>query len=78
MASSSSKSKAQELAEINISISNVLKQLNVQRARAKKLENKDTVDKVKLEEALDKVEETEAELSKLNERKNGLIGDGRY
>jgi cell division FtsZ-interacting protein ZapD len=77
MASSSSKSKAQELAEINISISNVLKQLNVQRARAKKLENKDTVDKVKLEEALDKVEETEAELSKLNERKNGLIGDGR-
>jgi cell division FtsZ-interacting protein ZapD len=77
MASSSSKSKAQELAEINISISKVLKQLNNQRASAKKLENKETVDKVKLEEALDKVEETEAELSKLNERKNGLIGDGR-
>jgi predicted nuclease with TOPRIM domain len=78
MASSSSKSKAQELAEINISISKVLKQLNNQRASAKKLENKETVDKVKLEEALDKVEETEVELSKLNERKKDLTDDGRY
>jgi hypothetical protein len=36
------------------------------------------VDKVKLEEALDKVEETEVELSKLNERKKDLTDDGRY
>ncbi|WJX92082.1 hypothetical protein P8452_73772 [Trifolium repens] len=58
MASSSSKSKAQELAEINISISKVLKQLNNQRASAKKLENKETVDKIyKLELEQKRLEE---------------------
>ncbi|WJX92083.1 hypothetical protein P8452_73772 [Trifolium repens] len=67
MASSSSKSKAQELAEINISISKVLKQLNNQRASAKKLENKETVDKVKLEEALDKIYKLELEQKRLEE-----------